>query len=93
MLLSLSHPRSGPVYVRLTNPDDSTRRIVFTDSSVAIYGWLSRGGVIVLKEAMYVNFTFLGLSTTNPTLTRNHIHKPDDKDDENVVVVKEDAFC
>lgn len=40
-----------------------------------------------------MDFTFLGLSTTDPSLTRTQIHESDGKDDENAVLVKEDAFC
>jgi len=49
---------------------DSTRRVEFTDTSVSIFGWPSRGGVIILSDATHVDFTFLGLSTTNPPVTR-----------------------
>ena len=49
---------------------NSTRRVEFTDTSVSIFGWPSRGGVIILSDATHVDFTFLGLSTTNPSLTR-----------------------
>ncbi len=48
----------------------STPRVDFTDTSVSIFGWPSRGGVIILSDATHVDFTFLGLSTTNPSLTR-----------------------
>lgn len=49
---------------------DSTRRVDFTDVSVSIFGWPSRGGVIILNDATHVDFTFLSLSTTNPPLKR-----------------------
>lgn len=46
------------------------RRTGFTDSNVSIFGWPSRGGVIILDDATHVDFAFLGLSTTNPPLKR-----------------------
>ena len=49
---------------------DSTRRVEFTDTSVSIFGWPSRGGVIILSDATHVDFTFLSLSTTTPHLTQ-----------------------
>ena len=67
---------------------DSTRRVEFTDTNVSIYGWPSRGGVIILSDATHVDFTFLGLSTTNPPLKRRlrstaTASRGDDKDQSN----------
>ncbi|KAI4145260.1 MAG: hypothetical protein L6R39_003877 [Caloplaca ligustica] len=49
---------------------DKTRRVQFTDTSVSIFAWPSRGGVIILKDATHVDFMFLGLSTIDPPLKR-----------------------
>lgn len=59
-------PSCGP---RASNTD-STRRVAFTDTSVAVYGWPSRGGVIILNDATHVDFVFLGLSTVDPPRKR-----------------------
>ncbi|KAL8772393.1 MAG: hypothetical protein Q9209_002344 [Squamulea sp. 1 TL-2023] len=65
-----SGPKKGPSCGSRKPTTDSTRRVEFTDTSVSIFGWPSRGGVIILNAATHVDFTFLGLSTTNPPLTR-----------------------
>ncbi|KAL8720303.1 MAG: hypothetical protein Q9225_002815 [Loekoesia sp. 1 TL-2023] len=65
-----SAPKTGPSCGPRKPTTDSTRRVEFTDTSVSIFGWPSRGGVIILGDATHVDFTFLGLSTTNPPLTR-----------------------
>ena len=58
-----------------------TRRTTFGDFKVTLWGWPSRGGVIVLERAMAPDFEFLGLIQTNPPELR-------DTDQEN-----EDIFC
>lgn len=92
-----SRPRVGPIYARPKNPKDPTRRTVITDTSVAIYGWPSRGGVIILEEATHVDFGFLGLSTTDPPLKRDRGHhdgSDGNGEDAKAVAAKiEDAFC
>ena len=41
------------------------------ETNVSVYGWPSRGGVIVLDDATNVDFKFLGLSSTNPPRKRD----------------------
>ena len=60
----------GPSCHPRTPTTDSNRRVCFTDTNVSVYGWPSRGGIIVLDDATHVDFTFLSLSTTKPPLTR-----------------------
>ena len=58
--------RCGP-YNRIADFD---QRVRFTNDSVTISGWPSRGGVITLKDATHVDFVFLDLSTTDPPVAR-----------------------
>lgn len=44
-------------------------RTKFTDTSVHIYAWPSRGGVIILDDADAIDFEFLGLDPLDPPLT------------------------
>jgi hypothetical protein len=62
-------------------PDPTRERTLFTDSEIRIYGWPSKGGVIVLEHVGIVDFDSLGLSHLNPTLSRS--------EDQEV----EDTFC
>ena len=77
--------RKGPSCGPHKPTTDSTRRVEFTDTSVSVFGWPSRGGVIVLSDATHVDFTFLGLSTTEPPLKRQSrstgtVSRGEDKD-------------
>lgn len=64
------------------------RRTTFTNNSVAaIYGWPSRGGVIILERATNVDLTFLGLDVLNPPLKRDY------NSDLYAASLKEDSFC
>lgn len=89
---SASHSRAGPICTRPRNPNDPTRRTVFTDIGATVYGWPSRG-LIILEDATHVDFTFLGLSTIDPLLKREHCHNPNDKDGVGGIMAKEDSFC
>ena len=51
-------------------------RIKFTETDISIWGYPSRGGVIVLDDATHVDFIFLGLSTTNPA-SSSILRRPD----------------
>ena len=62
--------KKGPSCVPPTPTTDHTRRVEFSNTSVSVFGWPSRGGVIILSDATRVDFMFLGLSTTNPPLKR-----------------------
>ena len=66
----LSTAKKGPSCGPPTSNTDPTRRIEFTDTNVSIFGWPSRGGVIILNDATHVDFIFLRLSTTNPPRKR-----------------------
>lgn len=52
-----------------TSSDKPLPRIAYSYETVSVYGWPSRGGVIILEDATHVDFEFLGLSTTDPPLT------------------------
>ncbi|KAB5535364.1 hypothetical protein GE09DRAFT_358967 [Coniochaeta sp. 2T2.1] len=58
-----------------------TLRINFLDNEVDVWGWPSRGGVIVLRWVTAVDFNFLGLDPVDPPMLR-------DRDQDT-----EDAFC
>lgn len=90
-----SGSRTGSICAAPISPFDPSRRTVFTDNSVAIYAWPSRGGVIILEEATHVDFEFLGLSTTDPPLKRVFDHGPGDEYDVDPAVreEEEDALC
>ncbi|KAL2048479.1 hypothetical protein N7G274_000391 [Stereocaulon virgatum] len=65
-----SATKKGPSCGSRKQTTDSKRRVEFTDTKVFIYGWPGRRGVIILSDVTHVDFTFLGLSTTNPPLKR-----------------------
>lgn len=52
-------------------PIDATLRTVFEETSVSLWGWPSRGGLIVLQCATAVDFDFLGLERKKPPLRRH----------------------
>lgn len=52
-------------------PIDVTLRTVFEESSVSLWAWPSRGGLIVLQCATAVDFDFLGLDRGMPPLQRH----------------------
>ena len=52
-----------------TSSNDPLPRIATYSDTVSVYGWPSRGGVIILEDVTHVDFEFLGLSTTDPPLT------------------------
>lgn len=63
------------------NPYDATVRALFGSEFASLFGWPSRGGVIVLNEAEAIDFEFMGLDPLNPQKTRH-----EDQD-------AEDIFC
>lgn len=71
-----------PVRVPRTHLSDCNRRITIIDNEVNIYGWPSRGGVIVLEEATHVDFEWLGLNTVDPLSAC-------DRDDDGIAADKE----
>jgi hypothetical protein len=56
---------------------DFTKRVDF-DVTITIYGWPSRGGVIMLENASVVDFNFLRLDRLNPTLLRHRTREEED---------------
>ena len=62
-------------------PRPPIRRTVFSGQSVLLWGWPSRGGLIVLKNVTGADFDFLGLDPVHPPLQRS----PDQDE--------EDEFC
>ena len=62
-------------------PRPPNQRIVFLSDSISIWGWPSRGGLIVLEEAGPVDFDYLGLDRLQPLGSRSN------NEDE------EDSFC
>ncbi|KAL2815186.1 hypothetical protein BJX63DRAFT_431005 [Aspergillus granulosus] len=72
-------PRMNPSGRGPSHPPPSTRRLSITPNRVRIYGWPSRGGLIVLNATL-VDFEFLGW---NPR------HPPDREKDQD----KEDGIC
>lgn len=58
-----------------------TTRINFIENEVGVWGWPSRGGVIVLERATALDFDFLGLDPVDLPMLR-------DRDQD-----KEDALC
>ena len=60
---------------------DTTQRVIVEEKEIIIFGWPSRGGVIVLEHADAVDFDFVGLDRVN------HPEKRHDDQGE------EDLFC
>lgn len=84
MVRSLASPIQQPRQILTCGPSspyDSTVRASIGDESGSLYGWPSRGGVIILNDAEAIDHDFLGLDPLNPPAERD-----DDQD-------AEDAFC
>jgi hypothetical protein len=64
-----------------TAPYDSTARCKFNDEHGDVYGWPSRGGVIILTDAEAIDYDFLGINAIDPPT-----HRDDDQG-------AEDEFC
>lgn len=79
--LGSRHRPPGPTCVQLLPFYDPTVRTELTFDTITLYGWPSRGGIIVLLNVTAVDFDFLGLDPLDPPLRR-----PRDQD-------AEDAFC
>ncbi|KAF2181880.1 hypothetical protein K469DRAFT_713481 [Zopfia rhizophila CBS 207.26] len=58
---------------------DFTRRICFDTPSIEIYGWPSKGGVIILEGAAAPDFDFLGIDRIHPPEKRHE--NPDEEDE------------
>jgi hypothetical protein len=78
---STEDPSRRYLCVRTVQDTRHTRRTTFGDFQVTLWGWPSRGGVIVLEHVTAPDFEFLGLVQTSPPELR-------DIDQEN-----EDIFC
>lgn len=87
------HHRAGPILARPSTNLDSNRRTAFTDTSLVIYGWPAREGVIIIEEVTHVDFDFLRLNTTNPPPSRNTGQAFNSGGELSDIVVKEDRFC
>lgn len=77
----------------MTCPYDSTVRTHFSDNEVTIYGWPSRGGVIILNQADAIDFSFLSLDPLDPPFSRLTVPKIGDNILQDNLVESEDKFC
>jgi hypothetical protein len=68
---------TGPNVV-YTASKDLTKRIGFGDN-VVVYGWPSRGGIMMLQDASPADMDFLDLDRTNPPMLRHE--SPEAEDD------------
>jgi len=66
----MASPRKTYVCGGMTCPYDSTVRTIFDDNEARIYGWPSRGGVIILNKADAIDFEFLRLNPLDPPMER-----------------------
>lgn len=48
-----------------------TERTVFLEDSISVWGWPSRGGLIVLESVTALDFDFLGLDSLHPPMRRD----------------------
>ncbi|KAB5533641.1 hypothetical protein GE09DRAFT_1144627 [Coniochaeta sp. 2T2.1] len=55
-----------------------TRRVNFVDDAVEVWGWPSRGGVVVLRRVTAVDFDFLGLDPVDPPRLRDRDQDAED---------------
>ncbi|KAK2600980.1 hypothetical protein N8I77_010468 [Diaporthe amygdali] len=76
-----SGPRRGPICPSPRRKPEPFERIVCLDNHLNIWGWPSRGGIIVLEHVNGLDFEFLGLDPVDPPMQRD----PDQD--------AEDAFC
>lgn len=63
--------RRGPIGGTRRHRELPTRRTVYLPGSISLWGWPSRGGLIVLEDATALDFEFLGLDNINPPLRRD----------------------
>lgn len=54
-------------------------RTVFLQDSISVWGWPSRGGLIVLECATALDFEFLGLDALHPPIRRDPNQEAEDK--------------
>lgn len=84
-----TNPRSiikcGPITVYDPHKD-FTKRVEF-DETITIYGWPSRGGVVMLENASIVDFKFLGLDRLNPTMLRHQTREEEDTFSERLLLL------
>ena len=57
----------------------TTRTIYYDNNKIKIYGWPSRGGMIVLDNATLVDFDFLGFDTVAPPPKRDKDQNAEDE--------------
>lgn len=56
-----------------------TQRTVFLQDRISVWGWPSRGGLIVLERATALDFDFLGLDSLHPPMRRDPDQEAEDK--------------
>jgi len=56
-----------------------TKRTVLLQNSVSVWGWPSRGGLIVLEHVTALDFDFLGLDSIHPPMRRDPDQHAEDK--------------
>ena len=56
-----------------------TERTVFLLDSISVWGWPSRGGLIVLNHATSLDFDFLGLDPIHPPMRRDPNQEAEDR--------------
>lgn len=60
-------------------PNFPTKRTVYCDNKIKVYGWPSRGGLVVLDRVTLVDFDFLGFDTVSPPLKRDRDQDAEDE--------------
>jgi hypothetical protein len=72
-------PRRGPIGAPVKRYHPPTSQTVFLENSISVWGWPSRGGLIVLEHATTLDFEFLGLDLIHPSMRRNPNQEDEDK--------------
>ncbi|KAF3396823.1 hypothetical protein DPV78_007748 [Talaromyces pinophilus] len=72
-------PRAQIGASNILKPKSPTTRTIYHDNNkIKIYGWPSRGGMMVLDNATLVDFDFLGFDTVSPLLKRDRDQDAED---------------
>ncbi|PCG92235.1 Hypothetical protein PENO1_089750 [Penicillium occitanis (nom. inval.)] len=86
-------PRAQIGASNIPKPKFPTTRTIYHDNNkIKIYGWPSRGGMIVLDNATLVDFDFLGFDTVSPPLKRDRDQDAEDEDRYDIVAGVEEDF-
>ncbi|KAJ9144368.1 hypothetical protein NKR19_g6482 [Coniochaeta hoffmannii] len=70
--------RLGQYQPSLNRRPPPTTRINFIENEVGVWGWPSRGGVIVLQRVTALDFDFLGLDPVDPPMLRDRDQDAED---------------